>query len=152
MACSTGTPARDHNMQLLNGIFNLKRQEKLAGGGVLPLCFTGGSRGRENGLSQATAKGCNQSGGQIQTRAKCLQCGPDGLVALAPDRLCLQLEGVTQDRCAGQSVREIPPEGESFLSLPSHPTPLPEMGSSSSTFTCKRRRWIPPSTFSWGYI
>lgn len=104
---------------------------------MLPLCFTGGSRGRENGLSQVIAKGCNQSGGQIQTRAKCLQRGPDGLVALAPGRLCLQLERVTQDHCAGQSVREMPPEGESFLSLPSHPTPLPEMGSSSSTFTCK---------------
>lgn len=131
MACSTGTPAKDHNTQLLNRIFKLNRQDKLVGENVLPLRFMRGNWGRENGLSQVIAKGCDQSGVQIQTR--CLQCGPDGLEALPLCRFYLQLECVIQVCCAAQSMREIPPDGGSFLSPPSHPTPPPEMGSSSIT-------------------
>lgn len=71
-------------------------------------------------MSQAIAKGCDQSGVQIQTRAKCLQCRPDRLVALVFCRLCLQLEHVIQVCCAVQSVREMPPEREPFPLIPPH--------------------------------
>lgn len=69
------------------------------------------------------SKYCDQCGVQLQTRAGCRQCGPDGLVALALCRLHLQLEHVVQVCCSVQSLWEMPPENESFLSPPSsHPT------------------------------
>lgn len=126
MACSTGTPAKDCNTQLLNGIFKLNRQDKLVGGSAAFVFYTQELRQR-GWFVPGDSNGCDLSGVQIQTRTRCLQHGSDGLVALALCRLDLQLECVIQVCC----VWEMAPEGKSFPSL--DPTPPLEMGSSSMT-------------------